>query len=152
MIRLTVVIILISSIGFIYAGGYDKSLLPGFIIILCIPVLPTLYLLIEYFLVTRNQLVEITEEAIKITHKRHKAFHYFFHEIEILKIYKSAGMEKGSFPFQTAEMYYHVEVITKDGNKLILTSILGPDFDTAIGMFKNVNKEVIRTIYSTIYI
>jgi len=152
LLRLFIVVTVIVTIGFLYAGGYDANLLPGFIIILCIPVLPTTYLFIEYYIATRNQVVEITNDSISVKKKNGSTVHYSFSELKILKLYKSAGMEKGSFPYQTAEMFYHAKIKTKDDRVLILTSFLGPKFDDALDLIKNVDKEITRTTYSTIYI
>ncbi|NCD69256.1 hypothetical protein [Mucilaginibacter agri] len=152
LFRLLMTAMLLAAVLYFYAGGYDGTLLPGFIIILCIPVLPTTYLCIEYYLTTRNQTVEIAAESVCICYKDGRSEKYSVNEIKEIKLYKSAGMEKGSFPYQTAEMYYHAELMLNDGGKIILASILGPNFDDAIDLLKGVNKRVIRTIYSTIYI
>lgn len=152
LIRLTIVVGALLFVWFFYAGGYDASLLPGLIIILCIPVLPTVYLLIEYFIATNGQMVEIGDDYVNVKHKNANELHYAFDQIEVIKLFKSAGMEKGNFPLQTAERYYHAEIFTKDGQKLILTSVLAPDFDAAMEKFKGLNIDVTRTVYSTIYI
>jgi hypothetical protein len=151
VLRLVIVVASILVIGFLYAGGFDAKLLPGFIIILCIPVLPTTYLFIEYYIVTRNQIVEITNEAISVKNKNGTTMRYLNNDLKGIKLYKSAGMEKGSFPFQTAEMFYHAKIIAKDGNTIILTSFLGPKFDVALDMLTDVPRDVTRTVYSTIY-
>jgi len=152
LIRLGLVVFILFIIGYIYAGGYDKSLLPGFIIIACIPVLPTIYLLLEYFLFTRNQTIKIDNGTITIIRKNGNTNNYLFEDLKFIKLYKSAGMEKGSFPYQTAEMYYHAEIITVDDKKIILTSVITPKLEIALSMIKGVKTEVIRTVYSTIWI
>ncbi|MDN3582067.1 hypothetical protein [Mucilaginibacter flavus] len=151
LLRLGIVVTIIIAVGFYYAGGYDSSLLPGFIIIICIPSIPTIYLLIEYYIATKNQIFEIVDNTFSIK-KRGSLYTYNFSDIKTIKLFKSAGMEKGNFPYQTAEMYYHAEILTSDGKKTILTSIIDPDIETALSMFSGVNYEVKRTIYSTIYI
>ena len=151
LIRLSITVIVISFVMFAYAGGYSAKYLPGLIIILCIPVLPTVYLLIEYFFVTRNQSVEITEDAISVSSKK-GSVHYLFTDLKLIKLFKSAGMEKGSFPYQTCEMYYHAEIIANDGKKIILTSVLAPGFDDALNKITGVSIDVTRTVYSTIFI
>jgi len=152
IIRLAIVVMLISVVGFLYAGGYDKSLLPGFIIILCIPVLPTIYLAIEYFIVSQNQTIEIKKDTIIFNYRNGQSYSYGIVDLKAIKLFKSAGMEKGNFTYQTAEMYYHAELITNDGKKLIITSIIEPSIEDALSFLKEINIEVKRTVYSTIYI
>jgi len=152
LIRLVIIVGILLVVWFSYAGGYDPSLLPGLLIIICIPVLPTLYLLIEYFVVTNGLVVDIGDDYVNVKYRNGKELQYAFDQIELIKLFKSAGMDKGGIPFQTAERYYHAEIFTKDGKKIILTSVLAPDFDGAIEKFKNLNIDVTRTVYSTIYI
>ena len=152
LIRVIIVVSVILTVGFFYAGGYDQSLLPGFIIILCIPVLPTIYLLIEYFFVTKRQIVEIKDHAIFFKYKTGKSYSYNIEDLKGIKLYNSAGMEKGSFPYQTVEMYYHAELFTKDGKKFIITSIIEPSIEEALSMLGGTQIEIKRSIYSTIYI
>jgi hypothetical protein len=152
LIRLIIVVSVILAVVFLYAGGYDQSLLPGFIIILCIPVLPTIYLLMEYFFVTKRQIVEIKDHVIFFKYKSGKSYSYNIEDLKGVKLYKSAGMEKGNFPYQTAEMYYHAELFTKDGKKFIITSIIEPSIEEVLSMLGSTHVETKRTIYSTIYI
>lgn len=151
MFRLTVVVALIFVAGFCYAGGYDASLLPGFIVIACLPALPTLYLMIEYYVVTRKQTIKIDDQSISFAFNKGVIFLYSFSDIIAVKLFKSAGMEKRSFPYQTAEMYYHARLYTIDGKKFVITSITNPGVDEVISMFKEANIETIRTVYSTIH-
>jgi hypothetical protein len=151
ILRMLITVAIILIIGFGYAGGFDSNLLPGFIIILCIPVLPTTYLCIEYLIASKNQTVEISDETLTIKYDNGKLIHYLIKDLAVLKLYKSKSMEKGSFPIQTAEMYYHATIVAKDGQKIILTSVLGPDFDKALDMLKGVELDITRTVYSTLY-
>ena len=152
IIRLSVVVFIVFLVGFLYAGGYNESLLPGFIIIICIPVLPTIYLLVEYFIATRNQTIKIENNVITVIYKNGDSDIYHIENLKCIKLYKSAGMEKGRVPYQTAEMYYHAEIITNDDKKIIITSVINPSIEEALSMIKGINIEVKRTIYSTIYI
>jgi hypothetical protein len=124
---------------------------PTFLLIISIPVIPCTYLFIEYFIVTRNQTVEITSEFISIKYKEGKISYYPSTELEVIKLYKSKGAEKGNFVFATHQMFYHAEIFTKSGKRLILTSFLGPNFDEALDSLKNIRKDVKRSIFSTIY-
>jgi hypothetical protein len=151
LIRLIIIVGVLFVVCFSYAGGYDPALLPGLLIIICIPVLPTIYLLIEYFVATNGLVTEIGDDYINVKYRNGGALHYTFDQIEIIKLFKSAGMEKGSIPFQTAERYYHAEIFTKDGKKIILTSVLN-GFDNAMDKFEGLNIDITRTVYSTIYI
>lgn len=152
--RLVLTVASIMFAGFAYARGYDKTLLPGFLIIISIPTIPTLYLLIEYLIITKRQEIKLIGDEIEVKYRNGEFYQCKISNVEIVKLFKSAGMEEGSFPYQTAEMYYHAEIFTYDSKKMIITSIVNPDIEMIIDNFKklNINVEVIRTIYSTIYI
>jgi len=152
IIRLTAIVLFVFIANYVYVGKFDKGDVELLIVIFSILVLPTIYLFIEYFIATRNQTVEITENYIHISYNNGKDIHYLIQDLKILKLYKSKGMEKGSFPYQTAEMFYHAKIYTTDGTKIILTSFLGPNFDEALNELVGVDKKVYRRMYSTIYI
>lgn len=150
--RMIVVVSILLLIWDIYNGGLNNTVLPGLLIILCIPVLPTVYLFVEYLVLSINQRVEITSESISVGYKNGTIGHYFFKDIEVVKLYKSGNVEKGNYPMQSAEMYYHIEIFPRVGGKIVLGSVLSPGFDEAIDiLMKNIKSEVIRTMYSTIY-
>lgn len=151
ILRLVIVVILILYIGFNYAGGYDSSLLPGFIIVLCIPVLPTSYLFAEYYFASRKKRIEVTADKLLIHHANGTTESYYINDFKIIELYKSKGAEKGQIPYQTAEMYYHAKIITNSDKTIILTSVLGPNMDDALRMIKGVEIDITRTVYSTIY-
>lgn len=151
IMRLIIVVTLIFTAGFAYAGGYDRTLLPGFLIIACLPVIPTLYLFIEYYIVTKKQVVEIKNKKVVFSYKNGSLHSFEFEQINYIKLFKSAGMDKGSFPYQTAEMYYHAKIYTYDGQRFILTSIVQPSLEDALSLLDGVAIERIRTVYSTIY-
>jgi|GEM_PF-2807197 hypothetical protein len=151
LVRLIVLIAVIGFACYMYVGHYDKNLLPGFIIVICIPTIPTVYLCIEYCVATRNQIVEIQDDIIIFRKKGEEPLEYKLADLQYIRLFKSAGMEKGSFPYQTAEMYYHAQLCMGDGKKFIITSIVAPSIDNALGMLRGVKIDVTRSIYSTIY-
>jgi hypothetical protein len=123
---------------------------PAFLLIISLMVIPCTYLFIEYFIATRNQIVEITSEFISIKCNGSKPTYYLITELEVIKLYKSKGAEKGNFVVATHQMFYHAEIFTKSGDRLVLTSFLGPHFDEALDLLKNIRKEVKRSVFSTI--
>ena len=146
--------ILIVLIFFVFAFWGKVSFIeyfPTFLWIIAIPLIPTAYLFIEYFIVTRNQTIEITHEFISIKYKDGKSSYHPTNELEIVKLYKSKTAEKGQWAISTHQMFYHAEIFTKGGEKLILTCFLGPDFDEALDLLKDVKRDVKRCIFSTIY-
>ena len=94
--------------------------------------------------------MEITSEFISIKYKGGKNSYYSNHELELVKLYKSKGSEKGHFAISTHQMFYHAEIFTKNGERLILTCFLGPHFDEALDLLKCVKKDVKRCVFSTI--
>jgi len=150
--RILGVILLVFVFFLIYAGvaGFIEYL-PALLLIISIPVIPTAYLFIEYFIVTRNQTVEITSEFISIKYEDGKSSYYQKNELEVVKLYKSKMAEKGHFNFSTIQTFYHAEIFTKSGERLILTSFLGPNFDEALDLLKSIRKDVKRSIFSSIY-
>ncbi len=151
LIRLSIIIALMTGIGFNYAGGYDPTLLPGFLIVLSISVLPTMYLLVEYYIYAVNSKITIDEDQISVQ-IRHRTQCYSFSDIEYIELFKSKGMEKGNFPFQTAEMFYHARLATKNRQKIIITSVTTPSIDEVLSFFENKNIKTTRSVYSTLFI
>ena len=152
LIRLVILVIGLLTYGFFYAGGYNSSLWPGFIAILCVPIVPTTYLSIEYFIATYNRTIEITEDQVILTKKNDQPCIYNISDLNEIRLYKSAAIEKGNIPTLTAERYYHAEVFTKDKRKIVITSIIDPSIEEALSKLKGVNLLVKRRVFSTIYI
>src|SRR6185312_7911728 len=61
---------------------------PAFLVIIAIPVIPTTYLFIEYFIATRNQTVEVTNEFISISYNDGKSNCYQINELAVVRLYK----------------------------------------------------------------
>ena len=152
LLRLAILVIGLLTFGFFYAGGYNSSLWPGFIAIICVPVVPTIYLAIEYFIATYNKTIEITDDQVIVTKKNYTPCIYNIIDLNEIRLYKSAAIEKWNSPSLTAERYYHAEVFTKDKRKIVITSIIDPSIEEALSKLKGINLLIKRRVFSTIYI
>jgi len=151
VIRLLVLSIFAFSVGLYCFGGKLSSFIHIFLIVMGFVYVPFFYLFFEYLLVTKDKKVEITSEYISISKKGFKPIFTPVSELSIIKLYKSKGMEKGNFPVSISERFYHAEIYPKQGEKIVLTSFLDPDFELGIDLLNGVKKETRRTLFSTIH-
>ena len=61
-------------------------------------------------------------------------------------------MDKGNYSFNLNEKYYFARVVTKNGEKVILTSLFGPDLSDALALARNVPVDRTRTGFAFIYL
>jgi len=126
--------------------------LESIIVGLTLGALPDIILLIEYLIYTiKIDRVEFTETRIVVFYKNGLIYNYEFEELEVIELYKSAGMDKGNFAIYSNERFYFANIKAKDGKNIILTSLLGPDLSDALDTIKNVPVERTRTGYAFIF-
>ncbi|MDB5116880.1 MAG: hypothetical protein JWQ79_2372 [Mucilaginibacter sp.] len=132
-------------------SGFDPNRIDYELIYLLvgIAILPSAILFIEYLNVTlKLQKVEFTMTDIKVFYKNGEIDYHTYDDLEVIKLYKSAGMDKKSFTLNIMENYYYAKIVTKDGKKIILTSVLGPDLSDALNSVKNVPIDRVKTAYA----
>ncbi len=126
--------------------------LVGVIILLCIGVLPNIILLVEYFITTvKIDTAVFSENHLNVTFKNGDVRDYKYTDIKVIELYKAAGMDKGNYSFKSNERYYFAKIVAKDGRKLILTSLLGPDLGDALDLIKGVSIDRTKTGYAFIF-
>jgi hypothetical protein len=152
LIRLFILVIGLLLFAFFYSGGYKGWLGSGVIAILCVPVVPTIYLSIEYFIATYNRTIEITHDQVIVTKKNNTPCIYNISDLNEIRLYKSASIEKGNSPTLTAERYYHAEIFKNDKSKIVITSVVDPSIEEALSRLKGINLLTKRRVFSTIYI
>jgi hypothetical protein len=150
-VRLFIIVLLLVLAWAGYDGIIDSQSILFLTLLLCVPVLPTVYLFFEYYITTRNKTIEINSKFVIISDKEDQVV-YQVEELNKIKLYKSANVEPGNFAMLSCEMYYHAEILTNDGKKIILTSVMSPGLDKALELLKDIDIEVKRTLFSTIYL
>ena len=137
--QLAIIAVILIGFGLIEGGGFNISAILEVIYstgglvgkaVLSIIFLPTIYLCVVYYLLTRNKTIEINPDYIEIKNVNGNNTRYLVKDLTLIKLYKS----KGGAVMSTADMFYRAELFTKDGNKIILTSVLEPSLEEALGL------------------
>ena len=93
------------------------------IIFLLLQMLPTVYLHYKYYVINKSIKCTLNEYKLEVFNKNMK-YVYFPNDIEKIIIYKSANMDSWGIPLLTFENYYYSRIVLKDGNNIVLTSLL----------------------------
>jgi len=115
-------------------------------------ILPNIILLIEHLTYTvKIEAVEFSTHDFKVLFKNGTIEQFDYDDIKVIQLYRSAGMDKGNYSYSSNERYYFANIIAKDGRKIILTSLLGPDLDDALSMMKDVPVDKTKTAYAFVF-
>ncbi len=156
IVRLAIIAAIVTGFAIIEGGGFNSSVIleeihsVGGILaiaVLSIIFLPTVYLCIEYYAVTKGKTIKITANFIEINNTNGNDTHFLIKDLTLIKVYKSLGGSVAS----TAAMYYHAELFINDERKIILTSVLEPSIEEALDLLKDVSVEIIGSPFSTTY-
>jgi hypothetical protein len=102
--------------------------------------LPAVYLHIEYFLYSYNKEIEIVDEKIVVrTGFREKV--YLWKDLKKIIIYKSGGMDRGSFPMSAMDYYRYARIIAESGEEIIITCLMNMDIEDVIYQIRGVPVE-----------
>lgn len=95
---------------------------------------------------------EFSDETLKIYYRNGSIDDYNYSDIRIIQLYKAAGMDKGNYSYKSNERFYFARLIAKDGKRIILTSLLGPDLSDGLALIKGVPVDRTRTGYAFIFL
>lgn len=111
--------------------NFDRSALIIAAIYYAVLTIPALYLHISYSIKNRGEEIAISSDDITV--KKNGIEHtYNKSELEEISIYKSASLDKWGIPFSAMEYYYYVRILTKSGEEVIITCLMGRDIDEEV--------------------
>jgi len=151
-VRDILLVIVFFSVFVSFFPAFDDKWI-AFSFLLAIAVLPSIILLIEYLVATTKiEWVELFDDRLEINYKTGQLISRHYEDIKVVELYKAAGMDKGNYSFNSNEKYWFARIIPKNGETIILTSLLGPELSSALDMMTNVPVDRTRTGFAFIYL
>jgi len=147
-----VVFIFIFSIFYAFVVPAFDGEIACIIFTFVLGILPNIILLIEYLAYTiKIDAVEFSTYDFKVIFKNGGIEQINYDDIQVIQLYKAAGMDKGNYSFKSIEKFYFANIITRDGKKIILNSLLEPDLSEGLDMMKNVPVDRTKTAYAFVF-
>jgi hypothetical protein len=142
--------IVVFSIIFAFIPAFNNEFI-YVILVFAIGVLPSIILFVQYLISSiKIRHAEFDSNGFKVLYKSGVADNYVYKDINVIELYKAAGMDKGSYSFNPNEQYYFAKIETKDGKIIILTSLMGPDLSYALSLVKDVYIDRTKTQFALI--
>jgi hypothetical protein len=110
-------------------------------------VIPSFVIHLIYYFKNRNQEIEVYSDKL-VFREKGKEMVYKVDELEKIILFKSASLKKRGFQFNAIELYHYAHILTKTGEKIIITCLITPDVEEVIRQLKGVPVEVRRNIFS----
>lgn len=131
--------------------NFDKPAVVIFAIFFVIDLIPTLYLHIEYYLKNKDEEYEVQFDEL-IRYKNGESESYKVSDIEIIKVYLSPALYRGSnLHFLGIEAYHYARVYLKSGEELIITCLLTPNVEKALRGLRGVKIERKRQFFNNLH-
>lgn len=130
---LYIFISLILVLYFYIEGGNDGLLI--LLIMALAQILPTIYIHLKFYFKNKSDICNIYEDRLEIT-SSNKNNSYFVEDISKIVVYKSGNRD--GIPFLTCENYYYVKVFLKNGNSIVLTSLLDNRIEDKLKIIKGI--------------
>mgnify|MGYP000225727606 CR=1 FL=1 len=111
--------------------------------------IPALYLHIEYTVRNFGEEIEITDSRI-IVRKNGDERRFNSDELAMAIVYKSASIDRNGIPLTAMECYYFIRILAKNGEEIIVTSLMSRKADTAIRRLTMMPTERIKSFFCTL--
>ncbi len=111
---------------------FERSFLIVFSIMWLVYAIPTLILHVEYYFKNKNQIVEITNEDIKLFENGVEKINFQKQDIDKIELYKSGNLEARQIQFFAMESYHFAKIRSKQGDEIFITCLLTPDVEMEI--------------------
>lgn len=140
---------------FSYIQPTKYSVLPPFSVLFIVSLLPVLYLHIEYYYFNKNTSIEIEPSQNKVVYcdKLGEIKTFYFNEVNKISIYMAPSLHRKSslqiFPF---ENYHFAKIFLKNGEVIIITSLMAPMVENALSNIEGVPVERKISIFASILI
>ena len=137
----SILILIVMLMAVFYWFNFEQFILIVGGIIFLLDLLPALYLHLQYWSENRGEEYSVNEnEIIRYTENQEEVFKA--DDIEKCIIYKSPGIEKGSWiTLYAMEEYHYARLLLRSGDELIITSLLMPKMDRVLAQLKGVQFE-----------
>ncbi len=137
----SVLIVLILFFLCLYWFNFEKAAFVIFGILFLLQFLPAVYLHLQYWSENRGEEYSVKEnEIIRYTENKEEVFKA--EDIEKCIIYKSPGVDKGSWNTLYAwEEYHYARLFLRSGEELIITCLLMPKMDRVLAQLTGVQFE-----------
>jgi hypothetical protein len=126
---------------------------PFFSIFFIASLLPVLYLHIEYYYFNKNTSIEIEPSQNKLVYcnKVGEVKTFYFNEIDKIALYMAPSFHRKSslriFPF---ENYHFGKILLKNGDIIIITSLMAPMVENALSSIKGIPVERKISLFASI--
>lgn len=117
--------------------GYDQSILLVGGLFHLFFTLPAVYLHVEYTIKNWGEEIEINDNKL-IVRKNGKEKCYNTQELKEILLFKSASLDKWSFPLSAMEYYHFARITTNSGEEIVITCLLTPNVEKAVKELKEV--------------
>ncbi len=92
----------------------------------------SLYIHWEYYLQNRGQKIELLSDEIVLHKSNGDVQRVKFSDIEKIIVSKSANLDKGGIQVTPIDTYHYARIIPKQGETIIITSLIAPDVEAVI--------------------
>lgn len=145
------VAVVVTGVSAILEHGLDGFMIKCFAGLFGVMALPMFYLIVHYYYNTKNMVVEITPDTIISTElATGETIREPIKDLVLIKLFKSKNMEEVKRAKYSTENYYYAEIFIRDKKVIILTSVMEPSIDVALGLLKDVKVKFIPTALATI--
>lgn len=136
---------------FAWYVNFDPLAILIFSIFLILTLAPTIFLHVEYFLVSKDQSIQIGEDEIIVQNGNGTTTSYKNIELHKIIIYQSANIEKGGIPLSPTEFYFYVKIIAKnERSPIFITSLILSESLKELDVLKKVPRETKRSFFASI--
>jgi hypothetical protein len=129
------VLALIAGYGILFK--FNQYVMLPLIIFILLFLIPTLILHIQYWLQNRGMVINISSTEIVVeTDKSRKE--YKFDEVKEIIFCKQGNLDPPVMYFTPMDLYYYAKFIFKNGESLIISSLIAPNIENELKKITNV--------------
>jgi hypothetical protein len=125
-------------IGTLFYFDFNSNFVKVFFFFWLFYTIPATVVHIIYYLKNRDQQIEILNNELIYSVRNGEERKCSIDDLAKITLYKSASIDKGGIQLTPIESYHYACVTPKQGNEIIITCLLVPDIEKAIGILKQV--------------